>query len=805
VIARSDQQHLAAVTTSRRHRPAADANPTGHRLAILSVTALGIVYGDIGTSPLSGTEPALRLSKSLRILSRLFLWVLVAQLCSAAHAPGAEGQDRKVVLPLHTVEGLQPVPIAAVDEGIRTTLQANAGRPIEFYTAFLDRSWFSGEVYEQRLASFLRQKYAGLMRLPPGSIVRYQEIPLRGSYRWYVIVGVGLILLEAMLIAGLVLQRAGQRRAEQLLSERLRFESLLSELSARLIPAAVSEVAAEIERGLQRVVEFLRMDRASLHEYVAGGAVIRLSRVVEGAERLSRITETDQFPWTTGQLQRGHVVRFSRIDELPEEAAIDRQGYLSVGTRSCLSFPLSAGGSLLGVLSFDSIHRERTWPDELVQRLRLLGEVFVGALERRRLELSLAERLRFETLLSEQTATFSSLSATDVDREIERALGRIVDFFEADWGRLAEFSHDSRMARITHSWVAEGAVPGPSTVPLAEIPWVVARLQGGEVVRFSRIEELPEEAALVDRRTYLRLGIKSQIEIPLKIGGVLVGALAFSTLGAERAWPDELVQRLQLLGEVFANILSRRWSEMEAQQLREDLTHVGRVSTIGELTASLAHELNQPLTAILSNAQAAQRLLESNAVNLDEVREIFADIVEDDKRAGAVIQRLHGLLKKGSLEFTELDVNEMVGEVARLVSGDAGLRNVSLRLELTPRLPRVRGDRVQLQQVVLNLVLNGLEAMRESATGDRTLVLLTAEENSAAVRVAVRDSGAGIEEADLEHIFQAFYTTKGAGLGMGLAIARTIVEAHGGRLEAENNREGGATFSFTLPVSEQGP
>jgi two-component system sensor kinase FixL len=331
----------------------------------------------------------------------------------------------------------------------------------------------------------------------------------------------------------------------------------------------------------------------------------------------------------------------------------------------------------------------------------------------------------------------------------------------------------------------------------------VARLRGGEVVRFSRIEELPEEAAAVDRRTYLSLGIKSRVEVPLKAGGVLVGALAFSTLGAEHAWPDELVQRLQLLGEVFANILARRWSELEAQQLREELTHVGRVSTIGELTASLAHELNQPLTAILSNAQAAQRLLESSAVNVEEVREILADIVEDDKRASAVIHRLHGLLKKGSFEFTELDLNELVTEMARLVSSDADLRNVSLRLELAPRLPRVRGDRVQLQQVVLNLVLNGLEAMRETATGNRTLVLLTAKESSA-VRVAVRDSGAGIDEADLDRIFQAFYTTKSTGLGMGLAIARSIVEAHGGRLGIENNAEGGATCSFTLPVSEQG-
>ena len=307
------------------------------------------------------------------------------------------------------------------------------------------------------------------------------------------------------------------------------------------------------------------------------------------------------------------------------------------------------------------------------------------------------------------------------------------------------------------------------------------------MVRFSRVEELPADAAAVDRETYRKLGITSQVEVPLKVGGALLGTLTFSTLGAERAWPDELVQRLQLLGEVFANVLSRRQSEMEAQRLRRDLAHVGRVSTMGALTASLAHELNQPLTAILSNAQAAQRILRGEPVKRDEILEILTEIVEDDKRAGEVIYRLRGLLKKGGLEFTLLDVNEMVGEVARLVSGDAVLRNVAVRLDLAPHLPLVRGDRVQLQQVVMNLVLNGLDAIRESAGTERTLVLWTAKEDPAAVRIAVRDSGTGIDEVDLDHIFQAFYTTKTDGLGMGLAIALSIVEAHGGRLGARNN------------------
>jgi signal transduction histidine kinase len=623
-------------------------------------------------------------------------------------------------------------------------------------------------------------------------------------YRWYVIVGGGLILTQACLIAVLLLQRTSRRRAEQSLAEHLRFERLLSELSARLVPVSLDAVDVEIERGLRRVAEFLGADRASLLESLPGEKVVRIYWAAEGVENQSSIVGADRFPWTAQQLERGRVVRFSRLDELPREAATDRRSHQDAGTRSCLALPLSAGGSTLGVLSFDSIHREHDWPAELVQRLELLSEVFAGALERKRAELLIAERLRFETLLSEQTATFSSLSAAEIDRGIERALRRIADFFKADWGSLAEFSHDSRMARITHSWVAEGAAPAPSAVSLAEIPWVVTRLQGGEVVRFSQIAELPETDAAVDRRTYLRLGIRSQVAVPLRGAGGLLGALTFSSLDTERSWPDELVQRLQLLGEVFANILSHRQSEMESQQLRQELSHIGRVSTMGELTASLAHELTQPLTAILHNAQAAQRTLEAGAVNLEEIREILADIVEDDRRAGEVIHRLRGLLKKGNLEFARLDVNEMVIEMTRLVSTEAALRDVSVRLELAPQLPPVRGDRVQLQQVILNLVLNGLDAMREQVAGARTLVLQTAMDSSAAIRVAVRDSGPGFDAAVLDNIFQAFYTTKADGLGMGLSIARSIVEAHGGLLEARNDLGSGATFSFTLPLGGPG-
>jgi C4-dicarboxylate-specific signal transduction histidine kinase len=435
--------------------------------------------------------------------------------------------------------------------------------------------------------------------------------------------------------------------------------------------------------------------------------------------------------------------------------------------------------------------------------LLAIGLMFERA-GRRRAEVLLGERLRFETLLSEQVATFSRISAADVDREIQRALRRIADVLGVDWGNLTEYSDGSRTARVTHWWVADGVGPQPSAIGFEEIPWVVTRLRRGELVRFSRIDELPESEAEVDRQTYRRLGIKSQVAVPLTVEGTVVGALAFSTVGTERAWRDEFVQRLHLLGDVFANTLSRRRSEMEGQRLRQDLAHVGRVSTMGELTASLAHELNQPLTAILSNAQAAQRILGSDGADLAEIREILGDIVADDKRAGEVIHRLRGFLKKSNLELSALDIGELVSQVARLVSSDAIIRNVAIRLDLAPGLPPVCGDRVQLQQVILNLLMNGLDAMREPGDSERALVLRTFSTDPGQVVVAVEDSGVGIDEADLDHVFHAFYTTKPEGLGMGLAIARSIVEAHGGQLNARNNPTGGATFSFTLPAIKEG-
>jgi PAS domain S-box-containing protein len=264
------------------------------------------------------------------------------------------------------------------------------------------------------------------------------------------------------------------------------------------------------------------------------------------------------------------------------------------------------------------------------------------------------------------------------------------------------------------------------------------------------------------------------------------------------------------LGGVFAgyigsdvDITDQKRAEATLRRNLEEIAHLNRAAAMGELTASLAHELNQPLAAILSNAQAASRFLGGESPDLAQVRECLTDIIADDKRAGAVIQRLRALLKKGEFQASVVDLNEVVGDVIRLVGHDALLRNAFIRFEPLPGLHPVLGDRIQLYQVVLNLIMNGLEAASEPAPRDRWLLARTAESNSGTVELTVEDSGKGIAESDLSRVFEPFFTTKQKGLGMGLSISRSIVQAHGGRIWAENSAEGGAIFRCMLPVAQQ--
>ena len=252
------------------------------------------------------------------------------------------------------------------------------------------------------------------------------------------------------------------------------------------------------------------------------------------------------------------------------------------------------------------------------------------------------------------------------------------------------------------------------------------------------------------------------------------------------------------------DITERRQAELEAARQREGLAHLSRVTLLGELSGSLAHELNQPLTAILSNAQAAQRLLAQGAADGAELQDILNEVVEEGNHATEVIRRLRSLLKKGAVQCQPLDLNEVVQNVLKLMRSDLARQRVAVELDLAPHLPAVPGDGVQLQQVLLNLLVNGCDAMAGVEGRDRRLLVRT-ERVDEGVRVSMADHRGGITPDILGRLFEPFFTTKGQGVGLGLAVCRTVIAAHGGRLWATNNNPGrGATFQFILPLKGSG-
>jgi PAS domain S-box-containing protein len=284
---------------------------------------------------------------------------------------------------------------------------------------------------------------------------------------------------------------------------------------------------------------------------------------------------------------------------------------------------------------------------------------------------------------------------------------------------------------------------------------------------------------------------KDGSRVPVLVGGAAVGEEPQQAI----AFVLDLSERNR--AEAPARDAERRYREMHME-----LAHANRVATMGQLTASIAHEVKQPIAATVSNAQAALRWLSRHPPDLEEVRQALAHIVQDGRRAGDVVGRIRDLIKKAPPREDRLDINEAAREVIELTRGEAAKNGVRVRRELADGLPLIQGDRVQLQQVMLNLIINAVEAMRGVSDGPRELLISTGTSDTGDVRVAVRDSGPGLTPAALERLFEPFYTTKPGGLGLGLSICRSIVEGHGGRLWASTNVPRGAIFQFTLSVHQ---
>ena len=577
------------------------------------------------------------------------------------------------------------------------------------------------------------------------------------------LLGVQLLLIAAAL-PHLVLAAAIEERhqASKALVDRLQFEELLSQMSQGFLDVPNERMDEALELWLRRAGERLPVDGLMLFRRAerTGQLVPRAAWMRPDSLATAVGNARQEFPWGTAQVLANREVVVNGIDDLPVDAVEDRHAFLEHGYSGGVGLPLASGDHILGCLGCVSMAGSRQWQPDVVARLRLVAEVFGNAMARQVTE----DALRSSEALKSAILTSLNSGVAVVDRT-----GFVIAVNER-WHGLA--------AESGLRWAGHGL--GENLLAACERDAErcdVARrtLDGARAVLAGQAPRFvfQHSSGSLDDTRYWMLSVHP---LDHAVGGAVMS---------------------------HTEITERKRAELDADLARAELAHMSRVSTIGELTASLAHELNQPLAAIVANAQAARRLYANNGRSADELPAVLNDIVDDGIRAGAVIQRTREMLRKETPSLTRLDLSALVRDVAVLVTNDALIRQVTLRLSLPHTPVFVDGDRIQLQQVLLNLLMNALEAIGDDPAKPRLINVRARSADDSTVDVEIRDTGPGLP-TPVARVFDAFYTTKPSGMGMGLPIARSIVEAHGGSIHVANHPAGGAAVHFRLPLASEG-
>jgi FixJ family two-component response regulator/signal transduction histidine kinase len=578
------------------------------------------------------------------------------------------------------------------------------------------------------------------------------------------------------------------------------FERLLADLSARFVNLPAAKVDSAITEALRQIVLLLQVDRCQLIRLPPGpgAAEVTHSWAVDDVPAVQPKSISAAFPWVIARWRAGLTVVAPRIDDLPPEAAVDKASFRRVGTRSHLGMPLIVAGRAEGAIVFGCLRRERDWPDELVERIGVLADVFANALAHKRAVEALDAAMGFEQIVSDILAALLKADSADHDRVIETGLAGMARAFGVERATLWQRIGDAGEFMKTHGWLAPGESTPPDALGAEMTPWASSELAAGSIVRFARLQDLPAAAAS-DLPGLRRLRVRAAVMVPLSVSGAVVGALAFAATRSDREWPAALVPRIRLFGEVLASLLARQEAARREQDAQAEAAHAARVGTMGVVAASLVHELTQPLAASLANAETAAELLAAPTPDLDELRATVADIVADDRRVGDLIQQLRRFLRRGTAERAEVDVRVVLDDVLRFAGSAAAEKGVAIALDLPSALPKLVADRVQLQQVILNLLLNAIDAVAEVEPRLRRISVL-ARRFDAGLSIEVTDTGRGMDERTRARIFQPFFTTKPGGMGLGLSISRSIVAAHGGTLSVRSGPGRGTTFRIELPL-----
>jgi len=535
------------------------------------------------------------------------------------------------------------------------------------------------------------------------------------------------------------------------LEKHLEFERLLSDLSACFANVAGEQVVAEIEIALKKLLEFLDFDRSNFAEFGDGGKQNILCAVaVEGAKRLSPGPIPAFLDWFVAELLAGRTVIIRSYEDFPPEAAATAEYYRSIGIRSQLVIPLSVGGRIVAALGFGSFRNSRTWPEEFIARVKVIGGVMAQALVRK----------RAETALQASEARWKSI-------------------FETSTLAISVFDQD---LRYTATNPAFQRILGYTDEELRQLTPLDLTVEEERETADSRLAELREgkiDSYVVEKQYRRR-------------DGKVIWAQA-SVARASRSGPAMFIGTM-------IDVTESKLAQESLLAARSELARVAQLTTVGHMAASIAHEIKQPLTSIVMASSAGLRWLKKKPPNLEEIRACLDTIANNGDRANQVIDGIRSMFQKGSQENEFLDVNEIIQETLDLVRDEAQKKRVTLQSELSDGLRPVLGNRIQLQQVMLNLFSNAIEAMDTVLDGSRMLRVSSTLPKPDSVLITVADSGPGLDSKDVNRIFNPFFTTKSQGMGMGLSICRSLVEAHSGRLSARSGAERGSVFEVTLPV-----
>ena len=543
------------------------------------------------------------------------------------------------------------------------------------------------------------------------------------------------------------------RGSDPTLQELLAFERLLSDLSARLANVTVDRVVGEIEDTLKQLIKFLGFDRGTFIEITDGEKQSYLcSAAVKGVEP-KRGPVPDDHSWFIRELRAGRTIVIRSYEEIPPEAAASVEYFRRVGIRSQLVIPLSVGGHVVSALGFGARQSTRHWPDYFIARVKVIGEVMAQALAQKRSEAALrASEDRWRSLFDNPI-----FGITFVDEH-----HRFVTTNQT-FQTMVGYSNDE----------LRGLTPLDISVP-----------EEGQInaAFFREIQQGTRDHFQMIKRLRRKDG---------KLIWINLYVFAFNDRrsGAKFAFG------------MNSDITERQRAQDALRETRAELARVARMNQMGALSGSIAHEINQPLAAIATNANAGLRWLDQAAPNVDETRMVLQRIVHDANRSAEVIKSLRAIFKADDQARVSVNLNTITREALILTQSELERHNIVVQTELAHELPPLVLDRVQLQQVLLNLITNAIDAMDSLVDRNRILRVKSELNGNEAVFVTVEDSGTGIAPENIDRIFNTFFTTKPTGMGMGLAICRSIVESHGGTLSVSPGRPHGAVFKIVLPIA----